>query len=132
MNESKQSESGKQLHEPQKLQEPKNSLAKVSLILSIIAVAICLGGIVFNLWIESNKVPDKPFQSSDLTVITDKLENAASFGIQFLVIVISHAASLALSLTAVVIGAIALSKSNSNPAKAGVAIGVLGIVLVFF
>ena len=108
-----------------------NPLAITSLVISIIAVAITVGGSTLNEALSSQKVPSGNYEPGDPTIVADKIGNAVTFLEQVFVFVVSNAISLTLSATAATIGLIALRGSGSTPAMIGIVLSTISILWVF-
>ena len=109
----------------------QNSLAIISLILSIVAVCISMIGGLVNKSLEARKVRLTHYESGDASVIADKAGNAITFLEQVVVFIVSKVASIPLSLTAAIIGLVALARPRNVPAIIGIALSTFSILATF-
>lgn len=109
-----------------------NSLAIASLVVSILAAIVGVGGTAMTQTLEAQKKPDRQYAGGDASFVTDKAGNALAFGGQVLVFLVSNAISLTLASVAAIMGFVAVSQDGSNLAVAGILISALSIVWAFW
>jgi len=105
-----------------------NSLAVTSLVLSIVAVAVCLGGAFLTDSLEHLKAPPMQYPPGDATQVSDKLGNTFTFFGQTLTLIVANIISITLGATSLLIGLIALGKPRNMPAAIGVILSVLVVL----
>lgn len=108
-----------------------SALGITSSILAAIAFAISLFSSNLLSTLESNKVPDRHYETDDATIITDKAGNAITFVGQAIVFLAEALVCGTLALVALTLGCVALVRPPRISAAIGVILSLWTFKIIF-